>query len=395
MQYRLKVYRPADGLTALSLSAPDDATAVAEAERKGYKVISLRSRRASAWKPARQKFSVALFSQELLSLLEAGLGLVEVVSILERKSKNDEVRHVLEAVVRQLNEGVSFSAALEMQPAAFSPLYIATIRTAERTGDLAASLRRFLAYHTQVNQVRQKVVSASVYPAVLGIVGIAVIVFLLGYVVPRFSRIYEDIGGDLPWTSQLLMKWGRLVDEYGLLLFAGVGFLAVVLAYFLSKASVRAVVSRWCWALPGIGQKIQLYELARFARTLAMLLSGGVPFSTALIVVRDLLSQPALQQSLANAARLIKEGRTVSDAFGSQGLATEVGVRLLLVGERSGELSTALERIAKMYEDEVSKAVDWFSRLFEPLLMVAIGGVIGLVVVLMYLPIFELANNLQ
>lgn len=120
-----------------------------------------------------------------------------------------------------------------------------------------------------------------------------------------------------------------------------------------------------------------------------------MPFSTALIVVRDLLSQPALQQSLANAARLIKEGRTVSDAFGSQGLATEVGVRLLLVGERSGELSTALERIAKMYEDEVSKAVDWFSRLFEPLLMVAIGGVIGLVVVLMYLPIFELANNLQ
>lgn len=278
MQYRLKVYRPADGLTALSLSAPDDATAVAEAERKGYKVISLRSRRASAWKPARQKFSVALFSQELLSLLEAGLGLVEVVSILERKSKNDEVRHVLEAVVRQLNEGVSFSAALEMQPAAFSPLYIATIRTAERTGDLAASLRRFLAYHTQVNQVRQKVVSASVYPAVLGIVGIAVIVFLLGYVVPRFSRIYEDIGGDLPWTSQLLMKWGRLVDEYGLLLFAGVGFLAVVLAYFLSKASVRAVVSRWCWALPGIGQKIQLYELARFARTLAMLLSGRAVF---------------------------------------------------------------------------------------------------------------------
>lgn len=138
-----------------------------------------------------------------------------------------------------------------------------------------------------------------------------------------------------------------------------------------------------------------MYQLARFTRTLAMLVNGGIPFVTALDMVRDLLRQAALRQGLDHAAQAIREGRSVSDAFSQHGLATEVGVRLIAVSERSGTLGEGLERIAKLYDDDIARWVDWFARLFEPVLMIAIGLIIGLVVLLMYLPIFELASSIQ
>ncbi len=395
MHYHVKVYRAAEGIRQLKLTAPDQATAITQAEQEGYRVIAVSRPWNLPWRPAAQRFSVPMFSQEVLALLDAGLGLVETVGILGQKSRQGETRRVLQSIHRHLHEGLGFSAALERLPDVFSPLYVATVRTSERTGNLAVSLQRYLSYHAQVNQVRDKVAAASVYPAVLSVVGVAVIMFLLGYVVPRFSKIYEDLGGDLPWTSRLLMHWGQLVESHGLSLLSALAAFVVIAAVAVADPALRAFVARRCWSLPGVGEKIRLYELARFTRTMAMLLSGGVPVPAALRVVGDLLSQPGLKQSLVAATRSIDEGRMVSEAFGQHGLATDIGVRLLQVGERSGELSTAMERIAKLYEDDVARSIDWFTRLFEPLLMVTIGSVIGVLVVLMYLPIFELANNLQ
>lgn len=396
MLYELKAYRAPEGVTLLRLAAADIADATRQVEAQGYRVIAVR--RKFAWLArmgSRQRFSVALFSQELLALLEAGLSLVETVDILSRKSRHAETKKILEALARQLREGLSFSRAMEALPGAFPPLYIATVRTSEHTGDLDEALRRYLAYHQQLNLVRDKVVAASVYPVLLMAVGVLVILFLLGYVVPRFSRVYEDLGGDLPWLSRLLMHWGQFFGQYAGAILAGGAALLAAIVYGLTRPGTRALIERSLWAMPAVGEKMRLYQLARFTRTLAMLVNGGIPFVTALDMVRDLLRQPALRQGLQQAAQIIREGRTVSDAFAANGLATEVGVRLLGVGERSGDLGKAMERIAKLYDDEIARWVDWFARLFEPLLMIAIGLIIGVIVLLMYLPIFELASSIQ
>jgi general secretion pathway protein F len=397
MNYKIKAYREPGGVSVLHLPAASREEAVRHAEAQGWRVISLR--RQMAWSlrlGARQRFSVALFSQELLGLLEAGLSLVEAIDILARKSRQSESKKILETLTRDLREGRSLSASFESLPEAFPSLYVATIRTSEHTGDLEQALRRYLDYHRQLNLVRDKVVAASIYPALLVSVGTLVLLFLMGYVIPRFSRVYDDMGQDkLPWVSRLMMQWGQLFSQYALWIMGGLGVAACLLVFGLTRPATRGWMERRLWAIPALGEQMRLYQLARFTRTLAMLLNGGIPFVTALDMVRDLLRQPALREGLQKSLTSVREGRSVSDTFAANALATEVGVRLLAVGERSGELGRSLERIAKLYDDELARWIDWFSKLFEPILMLVIGTLIGLVVLLMYLPIFELASTIQ
>lgn len=401
MRFQLTVYRDPHGLSELSLDAVDLPSARQQAETQGYRIISAKAAGkapllAGLAQWGRGRFSVPLFCQELLALLDAGMGLVEALDILAHKARQDDARQVLNELQRLVGEGRSFSRALEGVPGAFPPLVVASVKSAERTGDVSEALRRFLAYHRQINAVRDKLIAASVYPALLVAVGALVVVFLLAYVVPRFSKIYEDIGRDgLPLLSRWLMQWGQWVGDNSLAFGAGFVGLGIALGYGLTRPALRAWTAKKAWQLPLIGEQLRIYQLARFTRTVAMLQKGGVPLATALDMTDDLLRQPALRQGLTAAKQAVREGRSVSDAFAQHGLATEVGVRLLVVGERSGELGEAMERIAAFYDEEISRAVEWVSRLFEPALMVFIGFLIGGIVILMYMPIFELASSLQ
>lgn len=403
MHFQLTVYRDPQGVSNLLLDATDLASARQQAEGQGYRIIAAKAASSgrylnlSPWfELGGQRFSVSLFCQELLALLDAGMGLVESLSILARKAKQSETQRILGELQRLVGEGRAFSKALDGVSDAFPPLFVATVRSAERTGDINEALRRYLTYHRQLNVVRDKLLAAAVYPLLLIAVGMLVVVFLLTYVVPRFSKIYDDIGRDhLPVLSRWLMQWGQWVGEHGLVVGVAFVLLCVLAVYGLTRPALRAWAVRKLWQLPLIGEQLRIYQLARFTRTVAMLQKGGVPLVTALDMTDDLLRQEALKQSLIGAKTAIREGHSVSDAFGRFGLATEVGVRLLVVGERSGELGEVMERIAVFYDEEISRSVDWVSRLFEPALMVFIGLLIGGIVILMYLPIFELASSLQ
>lgn len=398
MRFDLKAYRESEGVILLTLDAADKPSARRQAETQGYRVLSARAAGRFSLQGlfAGQGFSAPLFGQELLALLDAGMGLAEAVTILAAKAKQPEARRILGELQRLVGEGRSFSKALEAVAGAFPPLLVATVRASERTGNLPEALRRYLAYHRQLNGLRDRVVAASIYPLLLIGIGTLVVFFLLGYVVPRFAKVYEDIGAaSLPLLSRLLMHWGQAASEHAAAL--GLGCLAVAagLAYALTRPGVRAAIEQRLWRLPAIGERLRIYQLARFTRTVAMLLKGGVPLVSALDMTGDLLRQPALHAGLEAARRAIREGRAVSDAFGAHGLATDVGTRLLVVGERSGELGETMERIAGFYDDEIARSVEWFSRLFEPALMLMIGLLIGGIVILMYLPIFELASSIQ
>lgn len=397
MRYLIKAFRPTDGVSTFELDAADLEAARRQAESRGYRVIDVvapAGRRLFGL--AASRFSVPLFCQELLSLLDAGMGLVEAIAILARKARQAQAHQHLEALQRLLGEGQAFSRALEGLPDVFPALLIATVKSAERTGDLVDALRRYLAYHQRLNAVRDKMLAASAYPALLVGVGLLVVLFLLGYVVPRFAKVYEDVGGErLPALSRALMQWGQFAGEHAAAFALAAAAGLAGLAYALSRPALRAAIMRRLWQLPFLGEQLRLYQLARFTRTVAMLLKGGVPLVAALDMTDSLLPQPALQAGLLKARQAIREGRTVSDAFGVNGLSTEVGTRLLIVGERSGELGGMMERIAVFYDEQISRTVDWASRLFEPVLMTLIGFLIGGIVILMYLPIFELASSLQ
>ena len=335
---------------------------------------------------------MVLFSQELRVLLNAGLPLVEAIDTLAQKERREDSRALLERLSAVLREGQTLSAALQEFPQAFPPLYVATVRASEKTSDLSPALARYVAYAVQLEAIRKRVVNASIYPMLLIAVGGLVSLFLLLYVVPRFGNIYADRGGDLPLFSRLLLGFGQVVNAHGVLV---LGALAALLgaAVYLWKA-YRARLGDALWRLPAIGERLKVYQLARFYRTIGMLLRGGMPLVAALDMGAELL-HPMLRERLVAASRAISEGRNVSLSMDANGLTTPVALRMLAVGEKSGNMGEMLEQIAAFHDEELARWVDWFTRLFEPVLMALIGLAIGVIVILMYMPIFELAGNLQ
>jgi general secretion pathway protein F len=396
MRFELKAVGQDGRVESLDFQGHDEASAVQQAESRGYTVLAVRPRAGftAPWKGSLARFPVVLFSQELLVLLNAGLPLVESIETLAERERRGEFRAVLERICVIVRQGNSLSSALEQFPQSFSPLYVATVAASEKTSDLGPALARYVAYQNQIDTLRKRLANAAIYPALLVGVGGLVSLFLLFYVVPRFSRIYEERGIDLPIFSRLLLAWGQLVEGHGLLVVGALAALTVTAAYALRQVSVRARIGNALWRLPAIGERLMLYQLARFYRTIGMLLRGGTPLLSALRMGSDLL-HPVLRSRLSQASRAISEGNQVSKSMETSGLTTPVALRLLAVGEQSGNMGEMMDRIATFHDEEISRWVDWFTRLFEPLLMALIGLVIGGIVILMYMPIFELAGSLQ
>lgn len=387
-----------DGSTVVSLvfEAQDAASAHARATADGVTVLSVKRRATwGTWQVGRGKrFPLQLFTQELLALLNAGLALVEALEALAEKEARPESKSILDQLLRALYEGQTLSAALQKFPAVFPTLYVASIRASEKTGDLPETLRRYIAYQAQLDVIRKKLVSASIYPLMLIGVGGLVALFLMAYVVPKFSAIYEGLDGDLPLMSRLLMQWGQLLEQHGSAVLLGLVALLAGLVFAVTRPGLKAWVGQKLWQIPSVGERMRVYQLARFYRTLGMLLGGGIAIVPALEMASGILHF-SLRASLGSASERIREGQTISVAMEANGLTTQVALRMLRVGERTGQMGEMMERIAAFYDEEMARWVDWFTKLFEPLLMAVIGVVIGALVVLMYMPIFELAGSIQ
>ena len=247
MKFELKVLQGAQ-VSWLAVDAMDRQTALQQAQSQGYGVLQVRSARAEGWLkwPLKtQTFNLSLFSQELLTLLESGLSLIEAIEGLAEKEQQDHARAVLTQLRTALFEGLPLSQALALQPGVFSPLYIALIRASERTGDMVQALRRHVAYQAQVEAIRKKIIAASIYPVLLIVVGGLVVLFLLGYVVPRFSTIYESGGDNLPWASQMLLRWGQLLQGHGeWVLLTTVGMVAALWLLFCAVVAGAGLATR-------------------------------------------------------------------------------------------------------------------------------------------------------
>ncbi|MBL8498093.1 type II secretion system F family protein [Nitrosomonas sp. JL21] len=394
MRYEVKAVMAGQGTVYLELEANSEEEARLQVTDQGGMVLSVRRSFSGFSLKARHHFPLVHFSQELLSLQTAGLSLVEGIETLLEKEQDASNRKIIQNLLTRLYEGVTFSQALEEYPLAFPPLYIATVRASERTGDLPEALTRFISYQTQMDFVRKKLVGASIYPVLLLVVGFLVSIFLMVFVVPKFSAIYDDMGSDLPWLSLLLIKWGQFVHERGFELAVIAAAAVAMIFYTVSRSSFRAGVLRLLWRIPAIGEHMRVYQLARFYKTLGMLLRGGIPITQALEMVSGLL-QSHLRPKVEAAAKHIREGKTISSAMEQEGLTTAVGNRMLRVGERTGLMGDMMERIGNFHDEEIARWVEWTTKLIEPLLMAFIGIIIGGIIILMYMPIFELAGSIN
>ena len=251
-----------------------------------------------------------------------------------------------------------------------------------------------MTYWEQTDKVRSKIISSSIYPAVISIVGMAVGLFLLFYVVPRFSRIYDDIHGDIPALSRLMLEWGSFVEAHGFIVVLVTLSVLIGTVMLIMMPAVRAKLMHSLLRIPALRERSRVYQIARLYRTLGMLLRGGIPIMQSINMATGLLDLE-LRILLSSAASRVREGKMLSVAMEEYGLTTPVALRLLRVGERTGRMGEMMERIAAFHDEELARWIDWFTRLFEPILMVFIGILIGGVVILMYMPIFELAGSVQ
>ena len=339
-------------------------------------------------------FDSLLFSQELLALLEAGLSVIESVDTLADREQRAGIQSILERLAERLREGRSFSGALESIPEAFPQLFVGIVRASERTGNLPEALQRYIDYRKRAEVLRNKVISAAIYPIILLSVGIAVTLFLGGYVIPKFAVVYQGTGRSLPLASALLLQWGTFVHLHAQGFVLGMGGAIVALAmtfrYLLARHGVRGLLQH----MPVLAEQFRTYEMARLYLTLGMLLDSGLPITQALSLAFA-SATPVQQRAITTATTSIRHGERLSKAFSQAGLVTTVGLRMLRIGEESGRLGEMMTRAARFHDDETTRRIEQFSKVAEPALMIGIGLVVGTIVVLLYMPIFDLAGSLK
>ncbi|MBN3788940.1 type II secretion system F family protein [Burkholderia sp. Ac-20353] len=394
MRFDARVLGADHRIVLVSVEANDLEAARRQLEAQSLRAIDVRPSIVGRATTRRFRFPVMLFTQELLALLSAGLGIVEALEALEEKEAVQSTKALIGRLLQRLREGNRLSAALAEHTSVFPPIYVGLVRSAEGTSDLPVALERYVAYQQRVDTVRNKVVSASLYPLILCAVGGVVTVFLMAYVVPRFAVIYQDTGRPLPLLSLAMIKGGKFIAghsfAFGIGAVTGTVALAAAARSFLTNGGLGTLLLR----LPLVGEHVRMYQLSRLYLTLGVLLEGGMPIMEALRSARAVIPRD-WGHAFDGVSRHVEAGYGLAAALEGQRLTTAVSLRMLRVGEQSGQMGQMLRQAAQFYEGDISRFVDRFTRTFEPLLMAVIGVVVGSIVILLYMPIFDLASSLE
>lgn len=387
--------------TRIDASTPDEAREIASS--RGQNVVQLdasgtsQSPIAGLWqslfRPKTNTLDTVAFSQDLATLLDAGVTVKEAIHALSRKEPSPSRRQILAQLDKAVSEGLSFSSAMQ-RTGAFPDLLLATVAASEQTGDLATGLLRYARHQQSLRAVRDRVVGASVYPLLLLVVGSLVIAMLLGVVVPRFATLIDINGRELPFLSQVLMSWGKFVGQHTSAALVFFALFALAIATPIIKLKNPKTRRRWLERTPGFARLTREFQHLQMYRTTAILTSRGIPIQKALLYSMELLS-PSDQERLQKSLEAMREGVDISSALSTAGLSDIVATSMLNVAERTGSLPEMLDRIADFYERSLQRNIDIVSRLIEPVLMIVFGIVIGGIVIMMYLPIFDLASSIS
>ncbi len=372
-------------------------------EAEGYYVFQVRPRSRFpsftlslpvTWRRIAKK-DLLILNQEFLALLKAGLPIPTVLELVIKRQAHPRLRHVLESVREAVKGGASLSEAAERHPAIFSPLYVASLRVGEKSGDLPETLGRYIAHLKRTIALQKRLSAALIYPAILMGLTIAVVIFLLTVVVPAFSEIYSDFQAQLPYPTQVLLAITGFVRDY-LLLILPLPFLALFgLWQWRRTTRGRLRLDRFLFRLPLLGHIIQDFSLASFCRTLGTVLAGGMPMVPALQIASGSLHNRATQEQVLKTIPAVTGGASVAQALEDAKAAPPLVLEMVGVGERTGGLEEMLSHVADFLEEELDHRLSTMTTLVEPAIMVTMGLIVAGIVITMYLPIFHLSSAIH
>ena len=331
-----------------------------------------------------------IFTQEFVALVRAGLPIPHSLDLLAHRTHHLKLRQVLAAVRDDVKGGTALSSALERQAAVFPPILVASVRAGEQSGALPDALSRYVVVLKQIVALRRRVMNALMYPFVLLLLSVSVVVFLITYVVPRFSAIYQDLGRSIPVPTQMLLDLTAAIQTNWLLLLMGAAGIAVA-AWSWGKTETGLLVrDRSMLALPWAGQVMRRYALTQFCRTLAMVLGGGIPMMQALPVAIGAIENRFVQRQLESVAPAVAAGSPLATALEGTGASPGLAVEMLAVGEQTGNLQDMLGNVADFFSEEVESRLASMAALIEPIIMVGMGLMVATILIVMYLPIFQI-----
>ncbi len=339
--------------------------------------------------------SVLMFTSEMRDLLASGMKVGQALTILARRRSGGRLDVIIGELRDHIVQGRSLSDALALYPSAFPSLYVAMIRAGEIGGSLTDALDRLVVHYQRMQALKEKIIGALVYPAVVLIVGAGTLVFSMVFVIPRFSVIFFELDSTLPLPTRILINASDFLVRYGLILLA-----VAAVAVFLVRRALKTPDGRAMWhraqlRLPILRPVIESDAFARFSRTLATLLSNGVPVLQALTIVEHTVGNTVISKEIRNARDRVTDGTTISGPLASGRVFPALMTDMLAVGEQTGDIARALNHIAARYENELDHRLKVLTTILEPLLIVLMAALVGFVAISMLLAVFDITSGLS
>jgi general secretion pathway protein F len=375
------------------IEAPAQEVAIDRLKNSGVipiKVVAPRQSFRKKFTLRSSKADLLTFTTELSVLLNAGLPLDRSLNVVSETSENKEMKGIVQSILRSIREGSSFSESLKKHPRVFPTLYVNMIKAGEAGGVLATVLDKLNEFLESTKELKDNVISAMIYPAVLGITGGLSIIILLTFVLPKFTTIFAEIGGSLPITTQILLALSN-----GLRTYWWIALSVVIVAFVALRAYVRSEAGRYKWdvvKLKLMEDVVRKLETARFCRTLGTLLKSGVSVLAALHNSKDVISNQVIASRIDAVLKGVKEGKGVAGPLSEAKVLPPLALSMMRVGEETGQLDTMLIKVANAYEKSLREAVKRFMGILEPAIILGMGLVIGFIVISMLVAVFSITD---
>ncbi len=336
---------------------------------------------------------LAIYSRQLSVLIDAELPLIQGLGILEDQQKNKYFKKVIRTVKEDVEAGSSLHQAKRKHPKVFDDLYCNLIASGEQSGSLDIMLRRLAEYIEKIVRLRTQVKQAMIYPSAIVVFAILVAIFLLWKVIPVFASIFVELGAELPFLTAFVVKLSQFIEKNIVFVFLGIVAFLYAFRYYRSTKQGRWTTDRMILKIPLFGKLMYKVAMTRVTRTLATLIAGGVPMLEALKITSSTAGNVLIEKEILDARKLVSEGKTLHDAFTEAGQFPLMMTQMINVGEATGTLDEMLAKLANFYDEEVEAAVAALLSVLEPILLIFVGGMVGSLVVSMYLPIFSLMQQ--
>lgn len=335
---------------------------------------------------------IVVFTRQFSTMINAGLPLVQCLTILGNQQENAAFSNVIAKIKGDVESGQSLAEALKKHPKVFDDLYVNLVEAGEAGGILDVILNRLSSYIEKTEKLKKKVKGAMVYPAVVTGVSIVVTAIILLFVIPVFEKMFSEVGQALPVPTQFVIGLSRFVSSNLIFIILGIGALIFLLRSVYRTDKGKYLIDDLLLKLPVFGMLFRKVAVAKFTRTFGTMVSSGVPILEAMDIVAKSAGNKVVEKAIYKARGSIAEGKTISEPLEESKVFPPMVTQMIGVGEASGELDTMLNKIADFYDDDVDAAVNTLTSMMEPIMMVVLGGIVGGLVIAMYLPIFKMGE---